>query len=1162
MSGSLDMDADFDKQSSPSASGSSAAYDTIAPGGSGTQHLPQVRARITVVCAECKRLKLKCDRKMPCGSCVKREATAKCQYSAAAAEKVDLQSLNNRLIQLEQFLSMSSGGQFSSTYPLAQVIGGMSYTSPPCSHGPATAPSPAGAHPALSQLLQASVEPVALTLPTRALWTDWSWPTDIADTVQLPPMAEAHHKSTGATSDLSYDIRKETNSSPSSAASFIKQGDIGSGRLRAPVILVDAVPVAELLEALPAIFAKMRSFFPGFFRCEYGHERVAEHLARSDEKRTAAKQKAKAQQIFFGNNPRPPAIKPPGFAPNDPLFSSFSVTGNDGQTKKKSPLEDEWSLSFYAVACALRALAPAPNSRGNDEDHWYSQSTQACQAWDQYCGTPSAKEGSNYVTALLAHIAYCLTRADIAGASNAIHKVVIFFRNHHLTVGPKDESALKAVKDGREQWMNDVWLDIIFWDVFVSDKMGQPPLISEGCVPAMEHINSDAPDLLVQRFRLASIVRLTKTRYWTLDALEAELTQFATSLAENSLESLMPTPIPNASAGAKRKRARPIPDALGEPEQRENEIHIQKLDLVLAAWQTLFAVYIPALKRDHYPANPKWGGIINVAHRVVGATIGLFSYTAVAGNSKHRAPIAVGGSSATSCNFAPLAALYPLHGTLFSAALVCGYGAVKQPSSVWAAGASEGARDARGAFMSPAILKLGDAVGETLGQREALQILDAILSKLQGASSGGRKRKHDEIAGVDAPPSAAGLSREYQPPSTPLAERLARMGETAKEKAGDRPEKKKKRDAYPPIGVRVRYGSASRSTDAVEMAASQSALTFSLDPPFDGAVAQAQSSTDLAEAYEQQQQQHQHQPEMATSPPAMSAYLGERPMSAASMAFDARAVDNAAQFDPYGQQQRSMGSTATIQSSFDSMRVDNAQAGRPGFVAHPDAHADISHGRSSRRPSLSYSTGVYEAQHRATYEPTRTSYDSRPPPASPYESIAGPPMGSTASSPYASGSGSADGGSGLRSSGSSSSAMQMAPSQSLAPAHPSSYGQPAPPVPPQQLQQHTYYDGPRPQPAYQYATAQMDPSAYYAPADYGTYDVKPSVTMLDAQARVEAYNAPQYAQPPAESRAPYGDRGWPPPPPQYAQAPPQQQAPQQQQQQPVQCWRAGYPYGG
>ncbi|KIK55546.1 hypothetical protein GYMLUDRAFT_107672, partial [Collybiopsis luxurians FD-317 M1] len=73
----------------------------------------QIRSRITV----CKRLKLKCDRRNPCGSCQKRDTVARCIYSPAAAEKVDLHSLNNRLIQVEATLAQLTSGQFMPSYP-------------------------------------------------------------------------------------------------------------------------------------------------------------------------------------------------------------------------------------------------------------------------------------------------------------------------------------------------------------------------------------------------------------------------------------------------------------------------------------------------------------------------------------------------------------------------------------------------------------------------------------------------------------------------------------------------------------------------------------------------------------------------------------------------------------------------------------------------------------------------------------------------------------------------------------------------------------------------------------------------------------------------------------------------------------------------------------
>ncbi|KAH6910712.1 hypothetical protein BKA70DRAFT_1560609 [Coprinopsis sp. MPI-PUGE-AT-0042] len=90
----------------------------------GGKDTAQIRSRITVVCKECKRLKLKCDRKMPCGSCVKRSTVHNCEYSQQATEKVDLQSLNNRIMDLELALLRVSQGlppNYLPTYPPVQT---------------------------------------------------------------------------------------------------------------------------------------------------------------------------------------------------------------------------------------------------------------------------------------------------------------------------------------------------------------------------------------------------------------------------------------------------------------------------------------------------------------------------------------------------------------------------------------------------------------------------------------------------------------------------------------------------------------------------------------------------------------------------------------------------------------------------------------------------------------------------------------------------------------------------------------------------------------------------------------------------------------------------------------------------------------------------------
>ncbi|EMD31643.1 hypothetical protein CERSUDRAFT_59700, partial [Gelatoporia subvermispora B] len=83
----------------------------------------QMRSRVTV----CKRLNLKCDRRTPCGSYLKRDSTARCIYSAAAAEKVDVQSLRNRLMNVEgtlEQLTTGSPAQFKAPFGVQPGSGG------------------------------------------------------------------------------------------------------------------------------------------------------------------------------------------------------------------------------------------------------------------------------------------------------------------------------------------------------------------------------------------------------------------------------------------------------------------------------------------------------------------------------------------------------------------------------------------------------------------------------------------------------------------------------------------------------------------------------------------------------------------------------------------------------------------------------------------------------------------------------------------------------------------------------------------------------------------------------------------------------------------------------------------------------------------------------
>ena len=66
-----------------------AYHSRMRRGPSARSLLVPVSLRILII-VQCKRLKLRCDRRNPCGSCVKRDTVQRCQYTAAAAEKMSV----------------------------------------------------------------------------------------------------------------------------------------------------------------------------------------------------------------------------------------------------------------------------------------------------------------------------------------------------------------------------------------------------------------------------------------------------------------------------------------------------------------------------------------------------------------------------------------------------------------------------------------------------------------------------------------------------------------------------------------------------------------------------------------------------------------------------------------------------------------------------------------------------------------------------------------------------------------------------------------------------------------------------------------------------------------------------------------------------------------
>ncbi|KZP10249.1 hypothetical protein FIBSPDRAFT_838684 [Athelia psychrophila] len=102
-----------------------------APKPMSVEEMTKKRARGEISCAECKRLKLKCDKKLPCGSCVRRGCSNICpqgslttgqgsrfilQDTAQLHQKIS--EMSHRIQQLEDALAAFQAGISTETHPL------------------------------------------------------------------------------------------------------------------------------------------------------------------------------------------------------------------------------------------------------------------------------------------------------------------------------------------------------------------------------------------------------------------------------------------------------------------------------------------------------------------------------------------------------------------------------------------------------------------------------------------------------------------------------------------------------------------------------------------------------------------------------------------------------------------------------------------------------------------------------------------------------------------------------------------------------------------------------------------------------------------------------------------------------------------------------------
>ncbi|KAH7912844.1 hypothetical protein BJ138DRAFT_1082778 [Hygrophoropsis aurantiaca] len=479
---------------------------------------PQIRSRITVVCAECKRLKLKCDRRNPCGSCTKRDTVARCIYSAAAAEKVDLHSLNNRLIQVEsQVAQITAPG--ARPYPSATAFGPSSQLDRPIlavgSSGSSlaitlddisaiwldeldlnkeTLPTPSSSGASHTSPSQIKLEQLPVSLPVSDLSNGPELPLPLL----LPPLSAYYASPTPSVHEQ-----------PSVTLRIVQQLPFAQRKRQR---LYDNVE--DVLKMRPSFNLKhFKDRTENMFRWASEAEGTnaldstsgSQNSSRpSTSAGLSTSHKAEtARAIFFGPPPDPPPSSR-SMPPVRPTLSFFALvaaafalgTMVDRETADENDLHahdinghnDKMTVddSSSSGRPSTRKRMELPvvvtkKTKGVSKDIascpavLYALSQQALGLFER-----SNCYDLDYLAAMIMHVLYVLHDGKTRVAHNLlpdVGKMVNIARTMGLDVDPDEYPGKFNVFEA--EMRRRMWWDIYYYDLIISDFMGRSPLISD-----------------------------------------------------------------------------------------------------------------------------------------------------------------------------------------------------------------------------------------------------------------------------------------------------------------------------------------------------------------------------------------------------------------------------------------------------------------------------------------------------------------------------------------------------------------------------------------------------------------------------------------------------------------------------------------------------------
>lgn len=469
----------------------------------------QIRSRVTVVCAECKRLKLKCDRRTPCGSCTKRDTVARCIYSPAAAEKVDLHSLNNRLSQVESQLAQftASGHRCHPHHPKASgssppdralLAIGKSGSSLAISLDDITAVwldeldlgkdihpvqelSPEVSCLPYANSSQVKLESPTVTFPGQALTCSLELPIPLL----LPPMS-AYFSSQSPSPD----------DAPCVTSRLVAHLPFAPRKRQR---LYDNVE--DVLKMHPCFnFKHFKDRAEAMFR--WGSDADASDDGPHDGSSSSPGQKAElARAIFFGPPSATPVSASKGPSPARPTLSFFAAVAAAfalGTLVDREVANEEARIHAVAQtegvavdgpstsrpASRRRAeVLPAQAKKGKNAQKDAASSPSVLLALSQQALALFEKTNPydlDFLVTMIIHVLYMLhdSKARVAySLLPDVGKMVNVARTMGLDTDPDEFPGTFNLFDAEAR--RRLWWDVFYYDLFVSDYMGRSALISD-----------------------------------------------------------------------------------------------------------------------------------------------------------------------------------------------------------------------------------------------------------------------------------------------------------------------------------------------------------------------------------------------------------------------------------------------------------------------------------------------------------------------------------------------------------------------------------------------------------------------------------------------------------------------------------------------------------